>query len=96
MTTDTQPRLLLTCTVCGWRPYDDQTMDDVQAHYETEHESAPLAMTLRAYCPRDDVPLEVRMTGTQPRTGKNITTYDCPSCHRTYRVKWDPTNPVPE
>lgn len=93
----TAPLLLLTCRLCGWKPGDGMDSEPtdaavtaaVLAHDADEHPDLPSAMALVSYCPRDETPLSVRMTGVT-RGGKNVTTYDCGSCLRTYRVKWTP------
>jgi hypothetical protein len=88
----TAPVLLLMCTLCGWRPSQDEEIAAVQQHYEDDHDGLPVAMNLTAYCPKDDVPLVHRMTGVVRASGQNATTYDCPACQRTYHVKWSPSN----
>lgn len=83
----TAPTLLLTCQVCGWVPYEDQTVEDTAQHFAEEHEDAPVAMMLMSYCPKDGAPLQHRFTGVT-KAGRNASTYDCPSCKRTFHVKW--------
>lgn len=88
------PTLLLTCRACGWVPDLDIVAGDLAGHFEDDHNGAPVAMMMVSCCPRDSSVLGVRMTGVTP-SGKNVTTYDCPKCQRTYRVKWDPTDVQP-
>lgn len=83
------PELALACKVCGWRPGEDQEMQVVKDHFDDLHPDAEgLELELVGFCPRDDALLKVRMTGNL-RSGRAVTTYDCPTCMRTYQVTWD-------
>lgn len=82
------PDLALTCRRCDWRPGEDQQMQVVKDHFDAEHDGAEPDLDLTAFCPRDQIRLDVRMTGVL-RSGRQVTTYDCPTCKRTYRVEWN-------
>lgn len=91
----TAPVLALTCLVCGWIPDPDVPMEEVAKHYADRHPGTEVTLDLTAFCPRDGRRLAVRMNGVRPSDGRQVTTYDCPHCRRTFRVVWAPGEQPP-